>query len=368
LEEALENIRFIAYGDVNYTFLNGVPVSLTQWATPWLQHERMMPDGALYAQDRWTIKRLTLNYGVRLDFFHGSVPAQSLPATQFIPARSLAAVDCLPCWTDMSPRLGVSYDLFGTGRTALKVTFGRYVAKNGTELAYNGNPITTSVTSVTRTWNPTNRNYVPDCDLKNFAANGECGAISDSNFGQNNPRATRYSEDVTRGFGVRPFLWDISAEVQQELRPGVSVSAGYYRNWAGNLSTLYNPSTGTYVTATRNQAVTSANFDPYCITAPVDPRLPSGGGYQVCGVYDIAPAKFGQVRNLVVQDSQFGSPQKSNDFLNISFNARVNSGLRLGGGVDTGRSVNDFCLVLDNPQQLLNCHVVTPFNLRPRPI
>ena len=35
--------------------------------------------------------------------------------------------------------------------------------------------------------------------------------------------------------------------------------------------------------------------------------------------------------------------------------------MRLGGGIDTGRSVTDNCFVVDSPQQLVNCHVVTPF-------
>jgi hypothetical protein len=239
------------------------------------------------------------------------------------------------------------------------------VTKNGTELAYNANPITTSVNSVTRTWTDTNGNLIPDCDLTNFAANGECLAISNLNFGKNNPNATRYAQDVTQGFGVRPYLWDVSAEVQQQLYEGVSVSAGYYGNSARNLTTVYNPTLGSvtspYVTAIRNLAVTSADFDPYCITAPVDPRLPNGGGYQVCGLYDVNPAKFGQFQNLVVHDSQYGNAQQRSDFFNISGNARLHSGLRLGGGVDTGRTTNDFCFLLDNPQQLLNCHVVVPF-------
>lgn len=69
--------------------------------------------------------------------------------------------------------------------------------------------------------------------------NGECGPFQNSNFGKLNIR-TRYADDVTRGFGNRDFNWDIATEVQQEVMPGMSVTAGYYRNWFGNLSTTDN--------------------------------------------------------------------------------------------------------------------------------
>src|SRR5437667_9133212 len=60
---------------------------------------------------------------------------------------------------------------------------------------------------------------------------------------------------------------------------GWSITGGYYRNWFGNFL------------VTDNTLVTPADYDPYCVTAPTDSRLPNGGGYQVCGLYDIKPVK-----------------------------------------------------------------------------
>jgi hypothetical protein len=115
------------------------------------------------------------------------------------------------------------------------------------------------------------------------------------------------------------------------------MTAGYYRNWYGNFL------------VTDNTLVTPADFNPFCITAPTDSRLPGGGGYQVCGLYDVSPAKFGQVNSVVTQASNFGKQQLVNDFFNVTLNTRFASGVLWGIGVDTGRTVVDSCFDVDSP-------------------
>ena len=171
---------------MNYRFNNGVPNQITQYATPYTNRTKMNADLGIYAQDQWVLGQLTLNLGLRFDYFNGSVPASDTPATPsgWIPRRTFDEVKDVPSWKDLNPRVGAAYDLFGDGRTALKVSLGRYVAKTGVDIANANNPIQTSVNSVTRTWTDTNGNYVPDCSLGNFGANGECGAVSDSELRQ----------------------------------------------------------------------------------------------------------------------------------------------------------------------------------------
>ena len=291
----------------------------------------------IYFQDQWAIRRLTLNYGVRYDYFNGRVDASHVPAPEsgWVPARDFAAVSNVPAWKDLNPRFGASYDLFGNGTTALKMSIGRYVAKTGTAVASANNPILTSVNTVTRTWTD-NGNFIPDCDLSNRAANGECGPMSDPNFGGFNP-TTHWADDVLRGYGVRNSNWDFATEIQRQLGSSASVTAGYYRNWYGNF------------TVTDNQLRSPADFDPYCITAPLNRNLPGGGGHQVCGLYDVSLVKFTQVDNLVTQSSNYGQQKQINDFFNISINTRFRSGIQLGGGIDTGRSTTDNCFVVDAP-------------------
>jgi hypothetical protein len=73
----------------------------------------------------------------------------------------------------------------------------------------------------------------------------------------------------------------------------VALNVGYFRTWFGNFW------------VTDNLAVTPRDFDPFCITAPVDSRLP-GSGQQICGLYDINPPSSGWSTILVTQSSNFG--------------------------------------------------------------
>jgi hypothetical protein len=68
------------------------------------------------------------------------------------------------------------------------------------------------------------------------------------------------------------------------------------------------------------------------------------------------------VSNLVTQASNYGEQTRRSNFFNVTMNTRFASGVRIGGGLDTGQIVTDNCFVVDSPQQLLNCHTKTPFS------
>jgi hypothetical protein len=96
--------------------------------------------------------------------------------------------------------------------------------------------------------------------------------------------------------------------------------------------------------------VTAGDFTPYCVAAPVDSRLPGGGGYPVCGLYDVNPSAFGKFDNLVTQASNFGKNTEVFDGFDITANGRFGKGGLLQGGVSTGRTVSDACFLRDQPQ------------------
>jgi hypothetical protein len=334
---------------ITLQLLNGVPRQITQYALPLEYKERLNPNMGLYAQDQWTVKQLTVNAGLRFDYRRAMVPPQSLPAGPFVGPRDFAEVDDVPNWKDITPRLGVSYDVRGDGKTALKASVNKYlISPEIITFTRVANPVSASVSSATRTWTDLNGDFIPECDFTNLALNGECGKISNTAFGGTNV-TTRYDPAVISGMGSRGTNWEISGGIQQEVMKNLTASASYIRRWYGNL------------TVTDNLAVGPTDYSPYCVTAPTDPRLPGGGGNQVCGYYDVNPNKFGQVNNLVTFASNYGTMREVFDGVDVATNLRLPHSVLFAGGVSVGRVMTDQCFVVDSPQQEKFCKVTPPF-------
>jgi hypothetical protein len=337
--------------DIIYTLNNGVPLQLTENATPTITANRLNADLGVFIQDQWRLGRASINAGLRYDYLNATALARDQPGGRFVGPRTFAAdVTDVPNWHDVSPRIGVAYDLFGTGKTALKLSVNRYVAGTGLDIATANNPVTASVVSATRSWNDANRDYIPDCDFTVTGANGECGALSNVNFGKANPNVTQYDPALIHGYGKRSNNWETSASIQHELLRGTSVTVGYYRRYYANF------------TVTDNLAVTPADYDPYCITAPVDGRLPASvSGSQLCGFYDVKAAKFGQSTNFTTFADHFGKQTEIFNGVDLSGSARLGRGAQAAGGVSFGRTSTNRCFVVDSPQETVNCDVRPPF-------
>ena len=206
----------------------------------------------------------------------------------------------------MTPRMGVAYDVFGNGKTALKANLGKYLEGVGIQLNYaNPNPTVRLPgagfpRTVTRTWTDANGNFTPDCDLLNpnaqdlRASGGDfCGVISNLRFGQNVFTNT-FDPALLTGWGVRSSDWNLGVSVQQQLLPRASVEVAYQPALVPRLHRERQP-----------RSREPSDYTPYSVTAPLDPRLPGGGGYTVSGLYDVIPALSGQINNLVTDSGQY---------------------------------------------------------------
>lgn len=317
--------------DTSLTVRNGVPFQVTVRTTPYTARERLVADLGLYLQDTWTFNRFTANLGVRWDYLNNKVEKQSAAGGTWIGPRSFNELVDVPNFTDIGPRIGLVYDVFGNGKTAVKATMSRYILPSTVGTARLLNPFNTSVNNATRPWTDANNDGIPQVS--------ELGALSNNAFGQVNV-ATKYDDATIRGFGKRRGNWEYSGSITQQILPRLSVDLAYYRRNQINF------------TATDNLDVAPTDFEPYCVTSPRDPRLPDGGGQQICGLYDIVPTKFGVATNNIVKrvDDLGVSQAEVFDGIDLAIAARPGGGVFLNGGVASGRTRFDQCeAFVDNP-------------------
>ena len=176
----------------------GVPTNVTIWAVPY-GWEEWGTDISVFAQDQWTLGRATLNLGLRYNDVKSSTGGYTLPAGPFVPERRSRCIENVPHWRNLNPRVGLAYDLFGTGRTAFKVSLGRYTPQvRSTNAAA---PAVSVSPSTTRTWNDANGNYVPDCVLLNPQPTASAASGTTSRSARTWCR-TRNAPDAIEGFNL----------------------------------------------------------------------------------------------------------------------------------------------------------------------
>ena len=188
---------------------SGRPAQVTVRTTPYTTRERLVADLGVYVQDTWTVKRMTANLGLRWDYLNNKVEAQDAPGGTWIGPRHYDALSNVPNYKDISPRLGMAYDLFGNGKTAAKATVSKYMSTSTVGTARLLNPINTSVNTGTRSWTDRNTSG-EDCYAATTTNKAGCDAIPQASelgplgttFGQINT-ATHYDPETIAGWGKR---------------------------------------------------------------------------------------------------------------------------------------------------------------------
>ena len=257
-------------------------------------------DTAVYAQDKWRpTRKLTFNLGMRLEKLTGWQPEVCQEQTIFIAGRCFDALDDVPRWFDPAPRFGAIYDIFGDGRSAVKVGISRY--NIGTASGHSGRVNPNRVTNDTRPWSDTNGDRIPQLN--------ELGASTGFNLGTTN----RYHPDVKRPYAIEYFT-----EFEQQLRGRMVVTAGFY--YRGTRRLIGN----------KNVAVPRESYTPIEVTERVS-------GRQVT-VYNQDPALRGQFDVLWDNFSELDTVYKGVD---ITINKRLADRWMLMGSASLGRNEGD---------------------------
>jgi hypothetical protein len=330
---------------LKYNFNNTVPYRLTMYADQASIQSQQQTFMALYAQDRWTLNRLSLTGGLRYEHLSDHFGQQQMGPNRFLPtAVVFPEADGPLHLNDLQPRVGASYDVFGNGKTAAKFFLGKYVTTTNTVnewLFYSPAGALNYVSSADRGWNdsfygpgdPRTGNYSPDCDLLNFAANGECQVISNPNFGKAAVQNLTVDPNTTTGWNKREYSWDLTAGISQQLAPRIAAEVNYIRRSWGNLQTTY------------NRAVTTADFDQFTYTVPQDPKLPDGGGYPLT-LFDVKPAKFGVFDYYQTFSNDAGGAYNTFNGVDFNVTARL-SDVTVQAGTSTGNVAEDECGVVN---------------------
>jgi hypothetical protein len=361
---------------LTYTFFAGQPISFNERIGPWNTANRTAWYG-LYAQDQWTVGHLTLQGAVRYDrawswFPDGSDlnggPVTKLNASPY----SFGRTDGVTGYNDITPKFGAAYDVFGNGKTSLKVNLAKYLetATNQAEYVVNNPaldgrgilPYQHFVSNTTRNWFDGNANKVVDCNLTNMAAQstpgGDTCAQGNLNFGKSIGNLT-VDPNVMHGWGVRPSDWHFGVSIQQQLLPRVSVEVGYNRRWFNNFFVIDNTS------------VSPSDYQPYTVVAPPHPQLPGGGGYSFTA-YNISGAAFARAAtNFYTTADAYGGATRYWHGVDASVTARPRNGLVLFAGTSTGHGFHDLCDVNNKlPESVgtnwlalspAGCHVPEPW-------
>jgi carboxypeptidase family protein len=348
-----------------YRFSNHVPNQFT-YRLPTFQTADRTRVAALFVQDTWTHERVTVQGALRYDQVSSFSPSDhngtTLTSRFNLAPVILPRTDGVSSYRDLSPRFGIAYDVFGNGKTAVKFNFGRYLGPATNDTIYTQNNPANGIvgyntTAVSRSWTDTNGNFIVDCDILNPAAQvvpggDSCGAVTGNSLNFGRPgTSTRVNPALLHGWGVRPSDSQWGVNLQQELAPRVSLEVGYNRRWWNNF------------TVTDNTLVGPSDYQPWTINAPVDPRLPGGGGYPIT-MYTLTQAAAARgADNYVTFETDFG-PARINYWhgVDVSVNARLRGGTNLQFGTTTGRAINDTCATIvkvDSPDPRF-CREVDP--------
>jgi len=335
--------NFMNSTHLSYRTNNGVPDQLTENITEYSIHQRVRFN-SVYAQEQWSIGRATLQGALRYDHAWSYFPEQTVGPVRFFPTPvTYPYTKGVEGYNDLWPRGGVAYDLFGDGKTSLKFNFGRYL-----EAAQNGglftalNPTGRLSTTTSRAWTDANGNWVPDCDLLSGAtqdlraAGGDtCGPNINANFGTQVFEST-LDPDLLSGWGVRSGDWQWGASVQQQVLPRVGVELSYLRRWLVNFPVI------------DNRVRAPEDHTEFGIVAPVDARLPDGGGYTVDGFYNVTAVAAARLNdNFQTLDRNFAKQRQAADNISLNVTARPHSGLTLQGGFNTATTHADSCALRD---------------------
>jgi hypothetical protein len=315
-------------GDLIQRYRSGVPDSVTVYNTPTSQQDYLNADLGIYVQDTWTLKRLTINPGIRFEYFNGSIDPIQEPAGRFVPFRSFPGQSNAPNFFNVAPRSNVAYDLTGDGKTAIKFGVNKYENNSALNFAMLYDPA--GMVTDTRNWTPVDGSAVaqwtPGCTYPSAGCD-----IGPSNFANFGSAAVQHADPNIK----RPYQIQYNAGVDRQLTSTVAVGAAWFRRDAHDL------------TGQTNTLVSLSDYTPFQIPNPL-------GNGEVITVYNLNKAKQGLSNLVNYTDTNRSLNRQTYNGFELNFSARLPHKARVLGGWSADQTVTVACDGSD-PNTLRNC-------------
>ena len=281
--------------DLTARYRSGVPVDVVVRNTP-VENRVRIQDLGVFFQDSWTIKqRFTINAGMRIEKYIGSIDSQHGASGVFVPERNTGKITDVPNWNSVVPRLAFVYDLTGRGTTAIKANVSQYMQKQGSSFVNQVNPL--RLNTETRTWIDANGDLFPQLS----EIGPDRGTLSSG-------ATVRIDPGIQR-----PYQWEQTVTLEHQLGRQLGVAVAYYRR------EYYK------VFQSVNDALTDADWIPVTVANPID-----GSPFTI---YNQTRASVTRIDNVVKSFDGLGS---SYNGFEITFDKRMANNFALFGGYTHG--------------------------------
>jgi Carboxypeptidase regulatory-like domain len=198
---------------------------------------------AAYVQDTLTRGRMTFQLGVRYDYIRDKVQTASIAANPlggpWLPAINFPGADPGVAFNNFSPRIGLTYDLSGSGKTVARANYARYYGQVGNGgIASTVNPV--GSTTLRYPWTDANKDGVaqineivlsdkPLSASTNWSAANPANTVSANSVDKNIKNDTTdefivgLDREIGRGFGVgAAYIWRRYTNFQWSDRQGIT--------------------------------------------------------------------------------------------------------------------------------------------------
>jgi hypothetical protein len=298
--------RYDVLNNMYLLYTSGKATQVREYNTPTtaINIDKML---GFFVQDAWTLgNRLTLNLGLRFDHNVGTLPAQSVPDRQFVPAKSIS--DSSPIRQNLAVwRTGAVYDPVGDGKMALKASYSRYGLQVGIDRVLNVNPLQSDFQLCTWT----------DPNGDGIAQPGEISGC------QGFPGLTSHYANADAG-PRWPYSDEVTAGVERQIARDMRLAVMYY--YRTNRDQI----------GTRNVAAPPSAYTAVTIAVPNGPGGTVGSPAPTTAtLYNLNPAYLGLQNNIVDNDPYLDTKYNG---VEMSVTKRMSQRWQMTAGVHVGRN------------------------------